>query len=161
EINIALSSGRRAGWTSRLEYARRVSAAGKPKKWAALQVRTDTTRALKRSGQITFDPPAHWKTASLNGSPRLFFVRFRRTAAGQPRVATSILGRDYVAARGTEIGRVPVFDSEADDNHDGYLDDQEYARRTPGKDARFLYESRMPTEQYGQMRFSTNPHSAA
>jgi hypothetical protein len=161
EIHIALSSSRRAGWTFRLEYARRVGAAGKPRKWAALPVRTDTTTGLKRSGQITFDPPAHWKTASLNGSPRLFFVRFRTGAAGQPPVATSILGRDYVEAHGTEIGRVPVFDSKADVNLDGYLDDQEYARRTPGKDARFLYESRMPTEQYGQMRFSTNPHSAA
>jgi hypothetical protein len=52
---------------------------------------------------------------------------------------------------------VPAFDSNADLNHDGYLDDREYARRASGKDARFLYESRMLTETYGQMRFSTNP----
>src|SRR5262249_55612278 len=45
-------------------------------------------------------------------------------------------------------------------NHDGYLNEAEYTSRAPGKDARFLYESRSPFSTYGQMRFATNPSNA-
>ena len=33
----------------------------------------------------------------------------------------AILGRDYTNARGTTSGVIPAFDSNADLNHDGYL----------------------------------------
>jgi hypothetical protein len=72
----------------------------------------------------------------------------------------SILGRDYVGAHGTTAGVIPAFDSSADLNHDGYLNDAEYAKRKPGMDARFLYESRVFAGSYGQMRFAVNPSSA-
>ena len=69
--------------------------------------------------------------------------------------------RDYVNARGTTAGVIPAFDASADLNHDGYLSDAEYAMRKPGMDARFLYESRIPYGNYGQMRFATNPSNDA
>jgi hypothetical protein len=55
---------------------------------------------------------------------------------------------------------IPAFDTSADVNHDGYLNDAEYAHRHAGMDARFLYESRLFAGSYGQMRFATNPSAA-
>ncbi|MGL4423931.1 MAG: hypothetical protein ACRCZF_24975, partial [Gemmataceae bacterium] len=49
----------------------------------------------------------------------------------------------------------------ADRDGDGYLNDAEFANRTSGFDARFEYESRLFYPFYGQMRFVTNPTSAA
>ncbi len=121
--------------------------------------KTDTTARLTRSGQIVFDPPSDWKPAALGGYLPLYYVRFRTTNGGTPPAARTALGRDYVSAGGKTEGVVPVFDLDADANGDGYLDDAEYARRAPGKDARFLSESRMPCESYGQMRWAVNPSS--
>src|SRR5262249_25648289 len=58
---------------------------------------------------------------------------------------------------GRTEGVIPVFDTAADANSDGYLDDAEYARRAPGKDARFIHEGRLPCTNYGQMRPAANP----
>jgi hypothetical protein len=160
EINLNLVAGARGGWSARLEYAAGVDERGRAAAWKPLPLLADTTAGLARGGQVTFDPPADWKPVSVGGSPRLYHVRFRTTAAGTPPVAGSILGRDYVGAHGTTAGVIPAFDSAADANGDGYLDDAEYARRAPGKDARFVHESRMLTESYGQMRFYANPSSA-
>jgi hypothetical protein len=110
---------------------------------------------------VVFDPPAGWKACAVGGSARLYYVRFRTTAGGTAPVAGSLLGRDFVGAGGTTSGVIPAFDFKADANGDGYLDDAEYARRAPGKDARFAYESRMFTESYGQSRYVTNPSSPA
>jgi hypothetical protein len=159
EINIHLASGASAGWSAALEYATAVDASGNPTAWAPLPTLGDTTAGLTQSGQITFDPPADWRPASVGGSAPLFYVRFRTLTAGTAPVAQSILGRDYVGANGSSAGIIPAFDSAADTNHDGYLDNAEYANRAPGMDARFLYESRLFT--YGQMRFVTNPGDAA
>src|SRR5205085_614598 len=60
---------------------------------------------------------------------------------------------------GGTSGVIPVFDSAADLNHDGYLNDAEYAQRALGDNARFLYQSRLLAPNYGQMRFATNPSS--
>jgi hypothetical protein len=151
EINLDLASGAADGWSASLEYS---AAKGV---WKSLVTRSDSTQGLRQSGQITFDPPSDWATAMIRSSPPVFYVRFAAVKAGTPPLARSILGRDYVAANGRAEGFVPAFDAEADTNSDGYLDDAEFARRAPGKDARFLYESRMPTESYGQMRFAVNP----
>jgi hypothetical protein len=159
EINLDLVAGRSGGWSARLEYAR-TAPGGKPGQWAAVKVRSDTTAGLGRSGRITFDPPARWQPAALGGGARLYYVRFRTIRGGRPPVAAGILGRDYVGANGGTSGTVPAFDYRADANRDGYLDDTEYARRTADKGARFVYESRVFTQQYGQMRYSTNPGDA-
>jgi hypothetical protein len=159
EINLDLASGAGAGWSAVVEYPTAVDANGQPAAWAALKVLADTTAGLTRSGQITFDPPADWKSAALGGYSRLHYVRFRTTAGGTAPAARSVLGRDYVGASGKTEGTVPVFDANADANGDGYLDDAEYARRAPGCDARFVHESRMPSLNYGQMRLATNPSS--
>jgi len=157
EINLDLAKGAAGGWSAALEYVNSVDKEGKPAGWATLPTLTDTTKGLAQTGQLAFDPPADWKTASIGGSAKLYYIRFRTTSAGNAPVAHTILGRDYVEAKGTMAGVVPVFDLEADKNKDGYLDDAEYAKRKPGKDARFYYESRFATEAYGQMRFCTNP----
>ncbi len=159
EINFKLDTGAGAGWSANMEYASAVDDAGSPATWAPLRMLTDSTSGLKQSGQVTFHPPADWKAASVGGSARLFYVRFRTARPGSRPVASSILGRDFVGAKGSNSGTIPAFDAKADANHDGYLDDAEYANRAPGMDARFLYESRMLTESYGQMRFCTNPSS--
>jgi len=87
----------------------------------------------------------------------LYYVRFATISPGTAPVAEAILGRDYVNARGTTAGVIPAFDTCADLNHDGYLNNAEYANRKPGMDARFLYERRVFYGNYGQMRFASNP----
>jgi hypothetical protein len=160
EVNFELASGAGAGWSAAAEYPAAVDAEGRPTAWKALKLLSDTTAGLTRSGQVAFDPPADWKAAALGKGDHLYYVRFRTTAGGTAPAARSVLGRDYVGAGGKAEGVVPVFDTAADANGDGYLDDAEYARRAAGKDARFVHESRMPCATYGQMRPAANPSSA-
>jgi hypothetical protein len=157
EINFDLIKGAGRGWSGVLEYATSVDADGRPTAWAPLRTLTDTTDGFKRSGQITFDPPRDWKTSIASGMNRLFYVRIRTTSGGIPPIARTILGRDYVNARDGQSGTIPVFDASADLDHDGYLNDMEYAHRTAGMNARFAYESRVFLGFYGQMRPATNP----
>jgi hypothetical protein len=161
EINFNLVAPRADGWTGVLEYPTAVDAAGNPTAWATLPTLSNTTNGWANSGQVLFDPPADWKSASVGGSTRLFYVRVRTLTPGTAPKVWSILGRDYVGARGSNAGVIPAFDASADLNHDGYLDDAEYAHRRPGMDARFLYESRLFAGTFGQMRFAANPSSAA
>jgi hypothetical protein len=144
-----------------LEYATATDASGNPTTWAILPTRSDTTAGLTRSGQVLFDPPPDWQAASVGGTARYFYVRIRTARAGTAPVASSILGRDYVNARGTTTGVIPAFDRAADVDRDGYLNANEYARRAPGHDAYFAYESRAFFGNYGQMRFPTNPANLA
>jgi hypothetical protein len=157
EINVKLASAAGGGWAAVLEYPTAAGADGRPTAWAALKPLADTTAGLTRDGRITFDPPRDWQATALGGYSRLYYIRFRTTADGGAPAALSLLGRDYVGAGGKAEGVVPLFDAAADADGDGYLNDAEYDRRTPGKDARFVYESRMPCANYGQMRFATNP----
>ncbi len=159
EINFDLATVAADGWAARVEVPTSVDAEGKPTRWSALETKADTTQRLTRSGQIVFDPPADWKPTALGGYFPLYYVRFCTTSGGTPPAARKALGRDYVSAGGEAKGVVPVFDLSADANGDGYLNDAEYARRAAGKDARFQYESRMPCESYGQMRWAANPSS--
>src|SRR5262249_34374893 len=137
EINVALANGAASGWSGVLEYATAVDASGKPTAWKSLPLIQDSTSGMKKSGTVTFDPPADWVTASVNGSDRMYYVRFRVTSgtAAQAPVVQTILGRDYVGANGTTSGTIPAFDYSADTNHDGYLSDAEYANRKPGMNA--------------------------
>lgn len=161
ELNVALKSGAGTGWTGVIEYASAVDAAGTPTAWKTLQTVSNTTSGFRTSGTITFDPPSDWKTAVIDGSERLYYVRIRTTSSGTAPVATTLLGRDYVRAGGRTTGTIPAFDSNADSNRDGYLDDREYATRRSGFDARFVYESRAFYPNYGQMRFATNVANTA
>jgi hypothetical protein len=160
EINLAMSRNATADWSGVLEYPSAVDRSGQPTAWKPIHLATDSTSGFRNSGQVTFDPPADWVTAVVPGSTaRLYYVRVRTLTGGDAvaPVAASILGRDYVGAAGGKYGTIPAFDASADANHDGYLNDTEYARRRPGDDARFLYESRLFYPSYGQMRFVTNP----
>jgi hypothetical protein len=138
-----------------------VDANGNPTTWASLPIKADTTAGLTRSGQVTFDPPADWKPASINGSALLYYVRVRTVGGGTAPVAATILGDDYVHANGKTSGVIPAFDAAADLDHDGYLNDAEYAHRAAGMDARFQYQGRLFAPIYGQMRFATDPSNAA
>jgi hypothetical protein len=160
EVNFNLVVPRANGWAGVLEYATAVDASGHPTAWATLPTLSDTTNGLSNSGQVLFDPPANWKSATLGGA-RLYFLRLRTITPGTAPMVWSILGRDYVGAHGTNSGVIPAFDSSADLDHDGYLNDAEYAHRRPGMDARFYYESRLFAGSFGQMRFAANPASAA
>jgi hypothetical protein len=156
EMNFNLAGGAANGWSGVLEYASAVDANGNPTTWSTLRTISDETNGFQNSGRVTFDPPSDWVTASINGSPRLYYVRIRTTSDGTAPVAATILGRDYVNANGTDHGVIPAFDYSADTNHDGYLSDAEYANRRPGMDARFVYETRAFYPAYGQNRFATN-----
>jgi hypothetical protein len=163
EMNITLATQPAAGWGGVWEYAAAVDTNGNPTAWKPLKLNQDGTAGLTKSGTITFDPPADWVTASVGGSTRQYYVRFRvtsGTAAQAPQLKT-VFGRDYVNAAGGSAGVIPAFDHAADKNHDGYLDDAEYATRAAGMDARFVYESRLFYPFYGQMRFVTDPSSSA
>jgi hypothetical protein len=139
-----------------------VDASGNPTAWATLAVKTDTTAGLTQSGQVTFDPPADWKPASVGGSGLLYYVRVRTAAGGTAPVATTVLADDYVHANGGTSGVIPVFDYAADTDHDGYLNDAEYTTAVAaGYTARFAYQGRLFAPSYGQMRFATDPSSAA
>jgi Big-like domain-containing protein len=159
QMNVSLVSGAGAGWSGVWEYVSAVDVDGNPTQWRPLLLRADGTSGLTQSGAITFDPPADWVAASVGGSDRLLYVRFRVTdgTADQAPELQTILGRDYVDAGGTYSGVIPAFDHAADVNHDGYLNDAEYAHRAAGLNARFEYESRLFYPYYGQMRFVTNP----
>jgi hypothetical protein len=160
EINVSLLLPGSSSWSATLEYPTAVDGAGNPTAWAPIPVLSDGsdgTAGLTRSGRITFNPPADWKPASINGSARMYYVRVRTTGSGIAPIASSILGRDYTGAAGGTSGVIPAFDTSADTNGDGYLTDAEYAKRKPGMDARFLYESRAVYDGYGSMRFATNP----
>jgi hypothetical protein len=138
-----------------------VDASGRPTQWKTLNLTSDTTNRLTQSGRWTFQPPADWVPSVNGGDDRNYYIRMRSTAgsSGQTPIARTILGRDYVNARGTNAGTIPAFDYAADRDRDGYLNDTEYAARSAGKDARFVYESRLLYPYYGQMRFVSNPSS--
>lgn len=162
ELNANLSNFAAGGWTGQLEYASAVDAAGAPTTWKPISSLVfDGTAGFTKSGAITFDPPADWKASKIGTSASLFFIRIRTITTGTAPKATTLLGRDYVQARGTSRGTIPVFDAVGDTDGDGYLNDGEYARRAQGKDARFRYESRLFYPYYGQMRFVTNPSAVA
>jgi hypothetical protein len=162
EINVTIATPAGAGWAGQWEYATTVDANGNPTGWKPLSLLGDTTNGMRQSGRITFDPPADWRAGHVNGSSYLFFVRRRTTAAGTAPVARTVLGRDYVNANGTTSGTIPVFDYAADTNHDGYLNDAEYAQALKlGDTARFAYEGRLFYGSYGQMRFAVNPATPA
>ncbi len=157
EININLRRAGSASWNATLEYATTRDAQGKPTGWKPLRTLSNTTNNLRSSGTITFDPPSDWRTSSINDSAFLYYIRVRTTSDGTAPIANTLLGRDYVNARGKPAGTIPAFDYSADRNFDGYLSDAEYAHRRPGFDARFVYETRLFYPAYGQMRFAANP----
>jgi hypothetical protein len=161
EIDLKLASLPSKTWSGAIQYVAAVDANGNPTAWKTLNLGADTTKGMTQTGQVTFDPPSDWVPASIDGGARLYYVRVLTTTGGVAPVATSILGADYVNAKGTTSGTIPAFDYSADLNHDGYLNDAEYARRRPGMDARFAYQSRVFYPSYGQMRFAVNPTSAA
>ncbi len=152
ELNVTLSRAAQAGWSGVWEYA---TANG----WKTLSTLSDGTNALRNNGTITFDPPADWAP----NRTALYAIRFRTTTgtAAMAPEAKTLFGRDYVNAAGMDKGTIPAFDTAADLDRDGYLNDSEYAKRRLGLDARFTYESRLFYPYYGQMRFVVNPTSAA
>jgi hypothetical protein len=160
EINLTLSAAGASTYGGVWEYVSAVDSAGRPTAWSPLTTITDTTTGGKKSGQVTFDPPTNWKTATVNGSASLYYVRFRATGTGTPSTALTVLGRDYTKFA-NQTGTIPAFDAAADKNHDGYLSDAEYATRRAGFDARFQYESRLFYPNYGPLRYATNVSNPA
>lgn len=159
EMNATLVSGASAGWGGVWEYVSAVDSTATPTAWRTLSLVNDGTNGLSGSGTITFDPPADWVAASMGGTDPLYYVRFRVTSGttDQDPELRSVFGRDYVGANGSVYGTIPAFDFAADGNHDGYLNDAEYAARQSGFNARFVHEARLFYPYYGQMRFVTNP----
>ncbi len=162
EVNLSVEQPPGTGWTMVVEYVTAVDAQGHPSAWQTLTLLQDSSDGLTQSGQLRFDPPADWVPSSIGGSASLYHLRLRTLtgAATEVPVLGPILGRDYVQADGAINGLIPAFDATADLDEDGYLNDAEYAQRLPGKDARFVYESRLFYPYYGQQRFITRPDGA-
>ncbi len=135
QINFTFASNAGSGWSAVLEYPTAVDSAGNPTAWATLPTSSNGTAGLTRSGQVTFNPPSNWKTASLNGSALMYFVRVRVVSSGRAPVVNTILGENYTRAGSGTTGTIPVA----------------------GSDPRFAYQSRLFYGSYGQMRFATNP----
>jgi len=157
EMNFDFKTGAGAGWRGELEYVSAVDANGSPTKWSKLKLLADGTNGFRSDGRITFDPPKDWVPSTVGGSDRYFYVRIRTitgTAAAAP-VVMKLTGRDYANHDGKK-GTIPAFDSVADADGDGYLNDAEYAKRKAGQDARFEYESRLTFPYYGPNRYATN-----
>jgi hypothetical protein len=160
ELNFTMQSAS-AGWAGTIEYVSEVNADGTPKTWKTLNLLTNGTNNFTSTGQLIFDPPADWKPAKVGSSTQpLYYLRVATTAGTGP-TARTLFGRDYVNANGGSTGTIPAFDSAADRNADGYLNDAEYATRQAGMNARFEHESRLFYPFYGQMRFVTNPGSVS
>jgi len=164
EMNVTLARAATTGWAGVWEYATATDASGNPTAWKVLPLLSDGTAGLRSSGRVTFDPPKDWVPSTLTaGGDRFYSVRFRVTSgtAAQGAELLTVFGRDYVTANGQQTGTIPAFDYAADKDGDGYLKDSEYATRQAGLDARFVHESRLFYPYYGQMRFVTNPSTAA
>lgn len=164
EIHFDLSKSAGPNWKGELQYPAAVADDGTVTVWKSLPVVSDGTFGLTGSGKVRFDPPKDWVPSSVTADGvRMYTVRVLSTAgtAASAPAARTILGTDYVQANGTIVGTIPAFDFAADLDGDGYLNDEEYANRRPGFDARFVHESRLFYPFYGQMRFVTNPNSLA
>jgi len=161
EIDLNLASAASKGWAGALQYVSAVDANGSPTGWKTLTTYSDTTNGLANSGQILFNPPTDWVSATIGGSQRLYFARVLTATGGTAPIATNILSADYTNSKGTDSGVIPAFDYAADLNHDGYLSPSEYANRKPGMNARFACQGRVFYMSYGQMRFAVNPADTA
>lgn len=162
ELNITITQAAASSYSGVWEYASAVNSQGVVTAWKSLRINLDSTTGWRKTGQITFDPPADWVAGRQTATgPYLHFVRFRTTSgtAALAPEAKTILGRDFSSAVNGK-GTIPAFDSTADANQDGYLTDAEYAKRRAGFDARFIHESRLFYPYYGPMRYVTNPASA-
>jgi hypothetical protein len=155
EIDVTVQTAAAAGWNGEWEYVTAVDAKGNPTAWAPLSLLQDGTATMRRSGTITFNVPGNWVTASIDGSPRLFYVRFVTTSSGRAPVVKTLLGADYTDSNGTDSGVIPAFDYAAADGKN-YLTPAEYAKRAPGDNAWFAYQSRVFYPNYGPNRFATN-----
>jgi hypothetical protein len=155
EIDVNLRSAAASGWGGQWQYVTAVDARGNPTAWAPLSLIQDGTGAMRRSGAVTFNVPTNWVTASVGGSARLYYVRFVTTSAGRAPVVKSLKGADYTNSRGTSSGVIPAFDYAAAGGKD-YLTPAEYARRAPGDNAWFAYQSRVFYPSYGPNRFATD-----
>jgi hypothetical protein len=161
EIDVKLAAAAGAGWSAAIQYPTAVNAAGTPTAWGTITPLTDTTAGWTQSGQITFDPPPDWVPAVVEpGGQRLDYVRILTLTPGTAPVANTILGVDYVNAAGGTSGVIPAFDYAAAGAKD-YLTAAEYAKRAPGDNAWFAYQSRVFYPNYGQMRFATDPSNLA
>jgi hypothetical protein len=157
DFNVQAAAG--SGWTYALEYPTAVDGNGVATAWATLTPITGPNFNQTGPTTTTFDPPSNWVAASVDGSARMFYVRFRTTSSSGAAPTAKITGRDYTGAGDSEIGTIPAFDYNADTDHDGYLNDAEYANRAAGKDARFAYEGRLLMSGYGEMRPAVDAHT--
>jgi hypothetical protein len=160
ELNFNVQAAAGAGWTYALEYPTAVDGNGVATAWATLTPITNPNFSQAGTTSTTFDPPSNWVAASVDGSARMFYVRYRTTSSSGAAPTAKITGRDYTGAGDSEIGTIPAFDYNADTDHDGYLNDTEYANRAAGKDARFAYEARLLMSGTGEMRPATDAHTS-
>jgi hypothetical protein len=129
------------GWAAVPEYCTAVDIDGLATTWATLTLKSDATAGFTANGAVNFDPPAGWAAcrvlnAGVGGGPtlvgkdkRYYCVRWRTTAGGTAPSYGVSFGRDFYYGGDNIYGTIPMFDTAADLNGDGYLNDAEYAAR--------------------------------
>jgi uncharacterized repeat protein (TIGR01451 family) len=141
EVAMTVTAAAGGNFTALWEYWNGAS-------WQPLTVAGDTTSGYVKTGAVTFTVPANWKRTNVNGLP-LFWARLRCTAVGAAPQFNGIKPPTYVTLNtATGYYTIPGWDASADSNGDGWLSPAEWANRSPGKDARFKYWSRVPGREY-------------
>lgn len=160
EVNLNVLAPAPSNWKGTLEYWDGAS-------WRDLTVASDTTSALYRSGKIRFAPPSSWQRLLLKDRT-LYWLRLRCTAADTSTVGpvlrsivtnatdqyhwggiSAVSGEKYARVDSPNQWVIPGWDPANDRNYDGYVDDEEFARRVnPLASARFRYQSRVPSAYY-------------
>jgi hypothetical protein len=152
EINFNLGRAAGAGWQGAWEYWNGSA-------WTALGI-TDGTLLLQQSGKVAFAPPADWSHTAAAGWD-LFWVRLRCTQAGSVSPAAraavqysrtyewrgvpGVAQQKYASSGDGNSWIVPGWDPANDPNHDGYVDDAEFASlKNNSATARFEYRAKVP-----------------
>ena len=165
EINFQLKKGAAHDWSAQFEYPYLIPPDGENElptvEWKPLPLSEDQTDGFQKSGKVIFAPPADWCTAKVVNSAGLFYLRIHTKGTGNSPLISQLFAADYVNSIDRYRGTIPVYDYDADEDGNGYLDDVEWTKRKPECRARFEYQSRFFAKTYGQMRFATNPANAA
>ena len=65
ELNVTLQTPAGGNWQGVLQYVQAVDAGGNPTRWGTVPLLSDTSGGFRRSGQLLFDPPKDWVTATI------------------------------------------------------------------------------------------------
>ncbi|PIS07776.1 hypothetical protein COT78_01825 [Candidatus Berkelbacteria bacterium CG10_big_fil_rev_8_21_14_0_10_43_13] len=157
QLNFNVTTAATGGWQTNFEYWNGTA-------WLPLTTISDSTNNFSQSGMVHFAPPVNWSVAKLPGDDAAYYwLRFSEADMtksvtftahkvletntnwdGIPAISlTPYAVSAYSMYRQNVI--IPGWDVTNDTNHDGYVDDIEFANRSNKQaSARFRYQSQLP-----------------